>query len=228
MLVDNEEELFEKCVEDLKSWKTLITKYLDEDEQIEEVEKLKNVVQGICEIDEKFKRNQRAIEKVDNYLDQMEDPGDVNIDNLFEEMLSSEPASSANDLTSYPIWQTIFESDADLMVVEQKKLKQLDASQFEEIDESLLCSNVFTPPVDPMSKTVIKNPYKNKVCKHVYEHSTILSYIKQLRHKAKCPYIGCKNVHLRANDLVEDRQLQTQITQYLTEQVSQSSDSDNY
>nr|CAH7759161.1 unnamed protein product [Callosobruchus chinensis] len=74
-----------------------------------------------------------------------------------------------------------------------------------------------------MTKKVIKNPYRNKRCNHVYEYNSIVDYVKQQRHRAKCPYIGCTNHKLRIVDLVVDRELATQITQHLENQ-NESSD----
>lgn len=224
-MAENEEVLVEKCVDQLKSCKELIMKYLDEEEKIVEMDKLRTLAQGFCEIDEKFKRNEKVFDKLDRHLDSVEDPTNINVDKLFLEISNSEPESSTGDLAQNQIWQTVFDNEGDIFIVEKKKVKQLQDNQYEELDDSLLCSNVFTPPVDPISKAVIRNPYKNKKCKHVYEHSTITDYIKQLRHKAKCPYIGCRNNHLRVSDLVEDNQLQSHITQYLDTQDSQASDS---
>lgn len=223
MLAENEEVLMEKCVDKIKSCRKLITKYLDEDEKIVEMEKLKTLVHDFCEIDEKFKRNEKAFEKLDNHLDGIEDPTNIDVDKLFLEILNSEPKSSSINTSHNKIWQTVFDNEGDIMIVEKKKIKQLRDNQFEEVDDSLLCSNVFTPPVDPISKAVIRNPYRNKKCKHVYEYSTITDYIQQLKYKAKCPYIGCSNNQLRGKDLVEDNQLQSHITQYLDTQLDQDS-----
>lgn len=228
MLTENYEELVDNCVDQLKTWKKLIGKYLDDDEKAKEVEKLKKTATGFCEIDEQFNRHQKVFDKIDIYLEHNdEDPSTVDVDKIFDEMLKNEPVSSTSNLSHNRIWQTLFHNDEDIMIVEKKEKKQLRDNQFEEVDDSLLCSNVFTPPVDPISKVVIRNPFRNKKCKHVYEHLTIIDYIKQLGRKAKCPYIGCKNINLRTTDLVEDNELQSNITQYLdTQQDSQTSDSD--
>lgn len=226
MFSANESELIEKCVDQSKSWKNLMQQYLDEDEKLPGLEKLKSHVQDIVQIDLKYKKYQAAFKKVDEYLDKNEDPSNVDVDKVFSELLNNAESSSNSGVTRTQIWQDVFQNEDDIMIVEKKNKKQLCDSQFDELDDSLLCSNVFTPPVDPISKTIIRNPFRNKKCKHVYEHKTIIDYINQLGHKAKCPYIGCNNKHLSKRDLVEDNQLQTNITQYLDTHDENQSSSD--
>lgn len=225
MLCDHETELIETCVNQLKSWKSLIAKYLDEDERAVEMDKLRSVVEGIAEVDIQFKKNQNTFVKIDEYLDEHSDPGNVDVDKLFNEFYNNQPSSSEANITNSHVWKEVIQDEDEIVFVE-KKVKKLNDNNFDTVDDSLLCSNVFTPPVDPISKAIIKNPYRNKRCNHVYEYDTITIYINQLRHRAKCPYIGCSNKNLKMSDLREDNDLQMTITQYLDEHEGSQSSSE--
>lgn len=85
-------------------------------------------------------------------------------------------------------------------------------------DDSVLESQEFSVPLDPLTKQPISNPCRNCVCHHVYEHDVIMEYIasEQKRNKkkkkmCKCPYVGCSNANLKVQDIVKDRELRTQI-----------------
>lgn len=55
---------------------------------------------------------------------------------------------------------------------------------------------------DPITQVDIKDPVKNIHCKHVYDKTSILKYIKS-KEKKRCPYIGCTNPHpLHQKDLI--------------------------
>ncbi|XP_023017339.1 uncharacterized protein [Leptinotarsa decemlineata] len=217
----------ERCIKSIDTWQQLITEnFEDEQEKNEEQEKLKNCVKMYCEVDQLIKKTDDALEKVDNELNEKEATGSEDINKMFQDFFENEPTSSSQNYANSRIWKSVFGRMSDVMEVKQKK-KKIDDTHFEELSDSMMCSNVFTPPIDPITKTVVRNPYKNKRCKHVYEHGTIVGYIKQLKSKAKCPYIGCNNNQLRVTDLVADTSLQSQITEYLETQEAEESDDDD-
>lgn len=81
------------------------------------------------------------------------------------------------------------------------------------MNSSVIVSQNFQIPVDPLSKMPIKNPMRNQICNHVYELQSIIPHIKQKRN-VTCPYIGCINVNLTMNQLVEDKELKTKINNF--------------
>jgi hypothetical protein len=63
--------------------------------------------------------------------------------------------------------------------------------------------------IDPISKGQIRNPVRNKHCKHIYDLDTIKEAIKVSETKrVRCPQVGCSNKKsVEVSDLVEDRNL---------------------
>lgn len=83
-------------------------------------------------------------------------------------------------------------------------------------DNSILASQQFSVPLDPLTKQPISNPCRNSVCHHVYEYDVIVKYIvseqkRSKKKKCKCPYVGCTNANLKVQDIVKDKELKTQI-----------------
>ncbi|KAJ8915127.1 hypothetical protein NQ315_000379 [Exocentrus adspersus] len=222
-LQERREQYLERCIESLKSWKDLIAEHLDDDDSTPELLKLKETTKGYCDLDHDYKKSLRALEQVEELLDKTEGRSGDEVEQLYKEKLKED--STTVEYTDSDIWQNVFEGITDVMEVKQKK-KKLRDNQFDELEDSMFCSNVFTPPVDPISKAVIREPVRSKKCKHVYERSMIIDYIKQQKRKAKCPYIGCSNRLLQVTDLVDDSNLQSQITQYLEAQDSEDEDTE--
>ncbi|KAJ8950597.1 hypothetical protein NQ314_007822 [Rhamnusium bicolor] len=209
-LLERHEQILDNCVASLKTWKQLIVDYLDGEDRDAELNKLEQVTKDYCHITNNFQKSVKVLQKVEEQLNDDEgSPKDV--DQLYKDNLENVPTPSGEDYMANEFWQNIFSGRSDVMEVKQKENK-LDESQFEELGDSLLCSNVFTPPIDPISK----------------KYSMIVDYIKQQKRKAKCPYIGCKSNHLAVTDLVIDAQLQSQITQYIDSQHDAETEDEDY
>lgn len=214
----------EKCLQSLSDWKKMILDNLEDADRIEEIKRLQNIVSDYCIIDRDCAKNRKTLESLKQKIAARdEEDKELDLDSMYKEYTNiAEPSSESFE--DDDIWQEIL---GDGIVVEvMKKKSNVQVSTFEELGDSLLLSNVFSPPIDPISKMVIRNPYKNRRCKHVYEQSTIFNYITQLKGKAKCPYIGCNNNQLNMKDLREDRDLQSQITEHLLTQGDEDNDSD--
>lgn len=77
--------------------------------------------------------------------------------------------------------------------------------------------------IDPISKTQILDPVRNKRCNHVYERSTIEAAIK-LNKRLRCAYMGCSNkFHVTLSDLEDDPQLKATLRRLFT-QMEQEQD----
>ncbi|CAH1977680.1 unnamed protein product [Acanthoscelides obtectus] len=222
-LADRHERIMERCVYSLKTWKQVVLQnYENEQEANAELEKMKNIVKDHCAINDNYKRSQEALSMVQEKIDSS-DYMTIDVNKLYEDCLNNLPESSNRDFQDNEIWEKVIGGVTDVVEVRTKS-KKLDPTQYESLGDSLLCSNVFTPPVDPMTKKVIRNPYRNKRCNHVYEYNSIVDYIKQQRNRAKCPYIGCTNHSFRVTDLVADQVMASQITQHLATQGESSED----
>lgn len=218
-LGDRYSALLDKCVGSLTTWQNFIHENLEgRDKEIERA-KLQEIVKEYCIIDINHDRSVKAITLLEEALTDASQT--YNVDTIYAEKLSEQ---ETGDPTDNEIWRQLFNNDLSIQEVKFKKRK--DRAQYEEVDDSLLCSSAFTAPTDPITKLIIRKPVRNKKCKHVYDHS-IYDYIRQSRNKAKCPYMGCKNNRLIPDDLQEDRQLEEQITQYLATQESQQSTDDD-
>ena len=64
--------------------------------------------------------------------------------------------------------------------------------------------------IDPITKNPIKNPVRNKNCKHIYDEESIMQAI-QINERVRCPYVGCTVKKVLASDLMEDRELKQKI-----------------
>lgn len=65
--------------------------------------------------------------------------------------------------------------------------------------------------IDPLTKNPLINPVRNKLCKHVYEKTSITEAIR-MNSRTRCPVMGCGNKHFLAlNHLEEDNLLKKKL-----------------
>lgn len=206
----NYENILGHCVDSLKTCKELTDKYLKNDREIRSIlEEL--TLEYIVENFEKEKAD-RALQKIKNDLDAVENV-ELDFDALHKKYMDEDVSELVN--TETDIWKEMF-SGGEIQEIHQKE-ERLSEANFDRLDDSLLCSNVFKPPIDPISKVVIKEPYKNTACGHYFDYATILNYIKERKGRAKCPYMGCANLNFRSEHLRLDKKMKEQISVYLQE-----------
>lgn len=215
------------CLESLKSIKHLATKYLPENEIL--VNDIANITNSYCLTNFEIEKIQRVTRKVQNDLNNEENnfsesTGDLlqRIDLLYKKHYGEEVTET--EIKDSFVWKEIF-SDSDVQEI-IKKNKKISNEHFEKIDDSLLCSNDFKLPVDPITKTVIRMPYINKFCGHIFNKESILQYIQERKTKAKCPYMGCTNSVFRESDLKFNEKLKAKIDEYLMHHQSDESEDD--
>jgi len=219
-LSDRYSTILDKCVGSLATWKNFINENMEGSDKDTQMAKLQQIAEEYCLIDENHKRSENAIKSVDEAITNPLE--NYSIDELYNKKLEEQPN---NDPTTNEIWEQLFNNNASIQEIIPKKKK--DKTQYEAVDDSLLCSSSFTAPVDPITKTIIRKPIRNKKCKHVYDNQSIYDYIRQSKNKAKCPYMGCKNNKLVVGDLQEDAQLEEKITQYLQSQANEEDSEDD-
>ncbi|XP_060522136.1 E3 SUMO-protein ligase NSE2-like [Cylas formicarius] len=210
--------LLGKCVGSLNTWKKCVSR-LEGIEKNEEMQKLEKLGKEYCVIDNNHKKIENVFKDLEGCINE---PGqDYDIDAMFESKLGEQPDIEIRD---NEIWGEIFKNRASVQEIKPKK--KVDKANYKQVqDDSLLCSDAFSAPIDPISKIIIKKPVRNQICKHIYDMTSILQYIRQSRNKAKCPYIGCNNNTLTNRDLINDTELEEKISQYLSSQEQQE-DSD--
>ena len=62
----------------------------------------------------------------------------------------------------------------------------------------------------PLTSMLMENPYRNKVCHHVYEHEAILTHLRKDRQK-RCPVAGCANRGITQEQLEKDARTANEI-----------------
>ena len=67
----------------------------------------------------------------------------------------------------------------------------------------------------PITGQIFKNPYKNKVCNHVYDYDAIISH---LRLKNQCPVPGCGNSYMNRAQLAEDLEMKMKVRRFMKRQ----------
>lgn len=219
-LSDRYTVLLDKCANSLTTWKTLIDEHLEDPNKAAELQKIDSITKEYCRIDDNHQRSEKALALLkESVSDHRENQS---IDDLFQKLLAEQ---DVHEPTEHELWRQLFANDMSIQEVVPKKKK--DKTEYETVDDSLMCSSSFSAPVDPITKVVIRKPMRNLKCKHIYDSQSIYDYIRQSKSKAKCPYVGCQNNRLRPTDLVADDRLEQQISQHLASQESQSSDSES-
>ncbi|RZC38727.1 zf-Nse domain containing protein [Asbolus verrucosus] len=220
--------LLNDCINSLKLWKELIETHLVGDEKSGELKHLEEIVKDCCSIDFNASKCSEACQDVVDHFNSDSADTNVDIEELYREKLANKQTSFNDNYQQQKIWKEIFNvtDDYDVEEVEQATNQNEQKTEYEEMQDSIFYSNVFTPPVDPISKMIIKDPYKNRTCGHVYEYKFILQYIKSMKNKAKCPYMGCGNRNITVAELVQDNDTKNKIKEYIKTNSTQSSDDD--
>lgn len=202
------ENILGHCIDSLKSCKDLSDKYLKNDTEIFSL--IKDLAKEYSEANFSKEKSDRAILRIEKDLNRI-DNIDLDIEALHKKYIDEDETELI--LTESAVWKDVF-SGSDIQEILQENETLSDAN-FERVDDSLLCSNVFQPPIDPISKVLIKEPYKNAVCGHYFDYDTIMNYVKEKKGKTKCPYMGCANVAFRASHLKLDERMKKQVLLYL-------------
>nr|XP_973080.2 PREDICTED: E3 SUMO-protein ligase NSE2 [Tribolium castaneum] len=212
---ERQDNLLEDCVNSLKTCKELIETHLDGPERAGELSQLEAIVKDYCLLSFNASKSSEACREVLDYFNNESTDHDVDIDELYNTKLASKKQAFSGNYPEEEIWKEVFMGVRDREIEEvEQGTSQDDATEYEEMGDSIFCSNVFTPPVDPISKMVIQNPYKSKKCGHIYDYKFILQYIKSRKSKAQCPYIGCNNGSISVDQLVKDQETQSKIENY--------------
>ena len=56
----------------------------------------------------------------------------------------------------------------------------------------------------------MKEPVKSRTCGHSYSKLAIQGHIERMKHKARCPIVGCPNI-LKLDDLETDQDLELEL-----------------
>lgn len=118
--------------------------------------------------------------------------------------------SQLTDLYDQKLAENSAQSEANFEDnVRYKKLTQLlDEFVEEEADDDLMTisNDEERIPIDPFSKTEIRNPVKNKTCGHVYDGDQLRKVLegRGANQRQRCPIVGCSNRAVTLEDCAVD------------------------
>ncbi|ODM93677.1 E3 SUMO-protein ligase NSE2 [Orchesella cincta] len=86
--------------------------------------------------------------------------------------------------------------------------------------EGLEALNEYLPTTDPFTKMTLKDPYINRICKHVYEYQSVMDMMITSGNKTRCPYVGCSNKkYILPDDLVKDPVIAAKIIERVQDEI---------
>ncbi|OTF83348.1 Zinc-finger of the MIZ type domain containing protein [Euroglyphus maynei] len=157
---------------------------------------LQNVVLNSCidqlEADEENSDQQaNSIEVLDKYHD---------FDKIFDEKFQQSIQSNTIDYNNHDGYRKLlrwFEDD------DRNKSQQ---SNVDNGDIEMMESEEFSIPIDPICRTEINIPIRNKQCGHLYDKESLFNLFRN-NSTIKCPVTGCSNKKMTATDVEEDSRL---------------------
>ncbi|XP_064092434.1 E3 SUMO-protein ligase NSE2-like [Macrobrachium nipponense] len=104
----------------------------------------------------------------------------------------------------------IVSKDTEVQVIQQEiqaivDNQNLDGKKIFDVGEDLVATEEEVNIIDPITKTRMTEPVRNKICGHVYEKSSVLQMIRQKKRKGfRCPAMACANRSLiNPQDLID-------------------------
>lgn len=185
--MDDEDQiaLFNACIDSLASTIDVVDRYSTERDK--QTKYLKEVItKDYCNIDLEYEKAMNAIRNVEERITGEDIDPSTDLKQLYEDFLQKEKST---DYLTHPVWYRIAKTEKS--VLEAMDASENEDEEYETIDGSLLCSQTKSLSVDPLTKSAIKKPCKNKKCGHLYDFDTISMHIKRRKKASTCPYLGC-------------------------------------
>lgn len=144
---------------------------------------------------------ERYVRSYVNGLQEIANGADSTID--FSKQLKNAMSTAQEDINRDSV--EVHQEPAYLMVCQE--LGEKTGSNQEENDDDIVFmandGNGGKSLKCPITGTLMKDPFRNRVCGHVYEHEAIKQHIRAATYK-KCPVAGCNNQHINVNQLEPD------------------------
>nr|XP_022907910.1 E3 SUMO-protein ligase NSE2-like [Onthophagus taurus] len=193
-IVDNHQQqrLMEMCVNALKICAKTVNENLEGDEKDNFLSELEDDCCHYIMEDIKNKCCKQALSLTIPEMESQENEG-FDINNFYDKAFNDLIGTTKTNFNEHDFMKDFRRTVGDT----RKRI---------EIDESLIDATQFHVPVDPITKLSIRNPWRNKICQHIFDKDTIYSYLDSKK-SIKCPYIGCTNTKLCLNDMVLDQEL---------------------
>lgn len=212
--------LFASCIKHFESTLDCVNKYSNN--RSAHISSLRGIAKEYSQLDIVYNRSRAAYIATDLYF-QAKDDCIEESQKVFEKLLQKEPERSYED---HPIWQAIGTVSDDGITPLAELASEIELSN-RSIDEEGIVPSQFEPPVDPITKKLIKNPCRNRICGHVYEYNSIVEHLKRIKLnkvKPRCPYIGCTNTNMAKQSIIEDDMLRDQILTYNSQNTEEDRD----
>ncbi|CAL8091001.1 unnamed protein product [Orchesella dallaii] len=85
--------------------------------------------------------------------------------------------------------------------------------------EGIEALSEYIPTTDPFTRQTLKDPYENKICKHVYEYQSVMDMLITSGGRTRCPYPGCLNKkYIQLEDLHKNVHVAAKIAARITEE----------
>lgn len=204
-----QKQLFDSCINALESCMEFVEKYSDEADKRKQTEYLQTVVaKDYCNIDLNHQNSLQAIAATTNAFTANAINPNETAKTVYKKNLKK---IGDDDYIAHPVWNRINRHNES---VEEVAKENNDSNvEYEDVDGSMLCSQSKALQLDPLSKTAIKNPCRNKRCGHIYEYDTIMVYLQRKSKAVHCPYVGCGNVRMLKSQIVKDDELKKKFEQ---------------
>ncbi|GJQ73690.1 putative SUMO transferase [Trypoxylus dichotomus] len=212
---DRRAKIFQTCLGNLNECVELVGEYFMDDEKHSQLRIIEQLAKQYHEDRTKLDLSKAALKLTNDYFNSENNNQAINIDEVYNNS-AKKCVNCIVPFAEHPDMKVIIDSLNNVSSVPGTSEKMND--------ECLVLTQSIQLLVDPITKTELQNPWKNKVCGHVYEYSTIMDYINSKKGKGlKCPYVGCANANIRKADLVEDRNLLIKIQNQRNTTVLQNS-----
>lgn len=210
-------DILESCINELESCRDYVNKYIEQDSKENNIHILKDLVKEYCIVEFKNDKARRALQATEEHFDQ-EDHFTDDVKEIYDNILASD--TTQYSYNNHPIWLRLEQSnrnnvshdmsDASIMEITQETHIPT-FNRIEDGNDSILASQEFSLPLDPITKKPITDPCRNKNCNHVYQFATIMEYIaSRKKSNLKCLYIGCQ-YFVDVRSITRDEELRLQI-----------------
>lgn len=204
--MDQWKDTLNTAVNNIGSFIQVCQNIFDENEMNELDQTFGDIVKGFCMVDIEHQATIESLNKTKQYYEDKNNDMDVPVEKCYEKFYEKRMNKNLNkQIEKHSLWAR-YRSNFE-------EIEEEDNRETVDEDSGLVSMDVFVPPTDPISKTLIRNPVRNNKCGHIYEKDTILVLIKK---NTRCPYIGCPNKqHITPANLIEDDKLKRQIERHL-------------
>ncbi|XP_044306332.1 E3 SUMO-protein ligase NSE2 [Varanus komodoensis] len=182
----------------------------------EEVNEMENVMLEYAAMNRELNHYVEAVTGIVNKMKQDKPDTLPDLKNVVEEKFEALESRNNNLDLQRNVKYVIFKDQLKQMKAQvHRQSHSDDIPALEQVDEDIAVTESQMNFICPITQEEMKKPVKNKICGHAYEEAAILELIQhkeQRKKKARCPRVGCNNLHVKKSDLVPDEVLKRAIS----------------